>query len=72
MRSAQSTEGGISNAVFNPDMYDEQELKVDAFLTDEVTPACSSVRAFEQRCRARRAVADRGNTDQFFAGGVVL
>lgn len=39
IRSAQSTEGGQSSAVYNRDMDDEQELKTDAFLTDEVTLA---------------------------------
>ena len=38
MRSAQGTEGGISTAVFNQDMDNEQELRVDAFLTDDVRP----------------------------------
>lgn len=36
MGSAQSTEGGRSKAVFNMDRDDEQELRVDAFLTEEV------------------------------------
>lgn len=37
MGSAQSTEGGRSTAVFNLNRDDEQELDVDAFLTEEVS-----------------------------------
>lgn len=36
MGSAQSTEGGRSTAVFNLNRDDEQELEVNAFLTEEV------------------------------------
>ncbi|CAM9308303.1 unnamed protein product, partial [Laminaria digitata] len=54
VRSAQRTEGGISAAVYNPNMDDEQELKTDAFLTDEVIPACSSVGAGGQRWHRAR------------------
>ena len=36
MRSAQGTEGGNSTAVFNPDKDNEQDLRVDAFLTEDV------------------------------------
>lgn len=48
MGSAQSTEGGRSTAVFNMNKDDEQELEVDAFLTEEVSVshnavACSNI-----------------------------
>lgn len=36
MRSAQGTEAGNSTAVFNPKKDNEQELRVNAFLTDDV------------------------------------
>lgn len=37
MGSFQSTEGGKSNAVFNLNRDNEQDLQVDAFLTEEVS-----------------------------------
>lgn len=44
VRSAQITEGGNSTAVFNQNGDDEQDLHVDAFLTDEVTLTDPNVR----------------------------
>ena len=42
-RSAQSTEGGNSTAVFNPTMDDRQELEVGVVHTGQVITACFSL-----------------------------
>ena len=49
MGSAQSTEGGRSKAVFNMGRDDEQELEVEAFLTEEASLSANAV-----ACRSTR------------------